>query len=160
MMRTIFGIIAGYAVMAVVVMVGFIAGPMMLGAEQVFRPGEYAASSLWQWIAVGIGVVGGMAGGATCARVAGRRGAGAILALLVALAGAGLGLAAAPPTSDPPPARPANQPLAELFENAKKHSREPLFTRITNPLAGGVGVWIGATIAASCAARRAGRSSE
>lgn len=145
MIRRILGPIVGYVVMAVVVMVGFVVGPMLLGVDLVLSKGTYNATPLWQWIAVGIGLVGAFAGGLVCRLVA-RRDIPCYVLIAIAVIPSSVAIIVYPP---PPaePAEPAVRPdglsVMEALRDSREHAREPLFTRITNPLAAGIGIGLG-----------------
>lgn len=135
-------VVAGYAAMAVLVMVAFVGGPLLLGVDRVLSPETYDATPLWQVLAMVISLSAAVAGGAVCRLLARRRGAGVVLALAVALLGAVVGIRQ-PPRPAVVPTREPNLPLPQLFENAKTYAREPLLTRISNPLLAGAGVLLG-----------------
>jgi len=146
MIRMILGPIVGFVAMAVVVIAGFFVGPMLLGVDRVFSPGTYNATLLWQWIAVGIGLVGAFAGGLVCRLVA-RRDIPCYVLLALAVIPSSITIFFYPPAPEAPAVRPDGQSVMEALRDAKEHAREPLFTRITNPLAAGVGIMSGMVVA-------------
>jgi len=146
MKRAILGTVAGWVTMALVVMAGFVAGPLALGLDRVLEPGTYRATALWIGLAMGIGLIGGAAGGFVAARVS--RGRGAVLALIaLVLVGTLASELTREPAPDPPIARPADQPALEALQAAQEHGEEPPITRVTNPLVGVAGLLLGAALA-------------
>lgn len=154
MMRSILGFLAGWVAMSLVVMGLFLLGPMALGVERVFEPERYEASTLWVVLAMGIGVLGGFTGGWVGARVG--RGRGAVLALATVLVIASIRSAFAPVSSAEPAPRPPGQSVLEALQGAREHGREPLVTRVTNPLVGLIGLALGASLALRGSRRREG----
>jgi hypothetical protein len=146
-MRATAGVVAGWLTMGVLVMAGFAAGPMLLGVERVFEPGTYRAATLWIVLALFIGLLGAAAGGWVAARLGRGRAPVLVLAALMVLLTVSNELRRAPATDAPPVARPPQQSVFEALQASREHAREPLVTRVTNPIAGLLGLWIGAGLA-------------
>lgn len=144
-MRALGGLVAGWLALGVIVIAGFAAGPALLGLERVFEPGSYRATPLWIAVALAIGLVAACAGGWLAARIGRGRGAPLALAVLV-LVGAILSELRLTPEGAPV-ARPPEQSVLEALAASREHAREPLVTRVTNPLAGLLGVALGAALA-------------
>lgn len=144
-MRSILGFIAGYITLAVIVMIGFLAGMFILGVDRVLQPESYDASMLWVLTALGITVIAAIAGGIVCQLIARSRNASIVLAVTLLVLGAAMGFAQPQPTNERP-ARPADQSTMEVLKAIKEVGREPLFTRITNPIGGAIGVLAGALL--------------
>jgi len=70
MLRAILSVIAGYFVMAIIVVVCFTALQLGLGTERVFQPGSYQASPLFLAAAVFISIAAAIAAGWVCAAIA------------------------------------------------------------------------------------------
>ncbi len=154
MIRMILGPIVGYIVMAIVVMVGFVVGPMLLGADMIFGKGTYNATPLWQSIAVGIGLVGAFAGGLV-GRLVARRDIPCYVLLALAVIPSSIAICVYPPSPAEPAVRPDGLSVMEALRDSREHAREPLFTRITNPLAAGLGISLGMLAARRTHASRA-----
>lgn len=154
MKQSLFGFVAGWFTMSVLVMGLFVAGPALLGVERVFEPGRWEATPLWIGLAMGIGFVGGAVGAWVGVRVGRGRGPAVAMGLVMLVAGAVALTRPAPAPQGEPPARPEGLSFLEAMEGARQHGREPLVTRITNPLAGILGVALGAALALGGARRR------
>lgn len=155
MLRSISGFVLGWLVMGLLVMASFVVGPLVLGVERVLEPGTYEATTLWVVLAMGIGLVAGAAGGWVAARVGRGTGPVAALALLMVLSTACTELNRSPaPEPAAPVERPAEQDVMELLAGMQEHGREPLVTRIGNPLVGLLGLALGAGLALRGARRR------
>ena len=145
-MRSVLGVVAGWVTLALLVAAGFVLGPWLLGLERVFVPGEYRATPLWVYLAMGIGFVGALAGGYVATRIGRGRGPVAVL-LLVVLGSTAVSELTREAPSEAPPARPATESTLEALRAAQEHGEEPLLTRITNPLVGVLGLLLGARLA-------------
>ncbi len=143
--RFLLAFFIGFVAMVIVVMIGFGLGPLLLGPDVVFKPGAYEATFTWQLIALGITLVAAFTGGVT-ARLIGR-GPGVVYVIaVVAMAMAILGAVMEPPVPEAPPARPVDQPITDVFVNAAKYGREPLFTKVTKPIGTAAGLLLGAWV--------------
>lgn len=147
MIRSVIAVVVGYVVLAAVIMTCFMIGPRLLGLERVFEPGRYEATALWTGIAMVLSLMGALVGGAVCGAIARSSRPVFVLAGLLALMGLAMAFAQKAPDAAPPPRTP-DMPWSTVMENAMKHSREPLITRITNPLLGFVGVIVGGMLTA------------
>lgn len=145
MVRNIVGFVAGYIAIGVVVMGGFVAGPLLLGIDRVIAPGTYQATPLWLWIALAIGLVGAIVGGAVCRAIARSRTPAYVLMALVLVVGLAMAVRGKAASEDVAP-RPEGLSAMDVLRQAQEHGREPLFTKITNPLAGALGVLVGAHV--------------
>ncbi len=144
MLRSILAFVSGYLAMAVVVMVLFIVGPILLGVDRVLEPGTYTASSLWVGLAAGITLLGGLVGGVVSTMVARRWRPATILAASIFIMGM-VSLAMAQPKPEPPPRLPGLT-IVEVLKNSAEYGSEPLFTRVSNPILGTLGILGGAAL--------------
>lgn len=153
-MRAIGAAFAGWLTMAVVVLVLFVLGSLLLGLERVFEPDLYRATPLWIVCGLGIGLLATALGGWVAARLG--RGRGPVLALdvLVVVGTLASELSREPQAAAPGP-RPPGQTVLEALKASRVHGVEPLVTRVTNPMVGLLGLWIGATLALRGSRRRA-----
>lgn len=142
MLRKILGIVVGMIVMLVIVTAGFTAGVFGLGLDWILEPGRYEATVRWSLIAMGIGLVGAVAGGLVCALVSRSSGAPKVLAACVLV----LGLLQAVTTFVSPRPDPGPRPAGELMGDTLKKLEEPKWVAITNPVVGFVGVVIGSRL--------------
>jgi hypothetical protein len=141
MLRAIGAVLAGYAVMFVLVFLTFSGLYLALGADGAFEPGTYDVSSLWLVSSTILDVVAALAGGLTCALIA--RGGRAPLALaLLVLA---LGLVMAIPVLQ---ASAASEPRSASVPNleAMMKARTPVWVAFLTPLIGAIGVLAGAAL--------------
>lgn len=147
MRRAVLGAVAGWLAMSALVMLGFTLGPLLLGLERVFEPGTYQATPLWIALAALIGLGGALAGGWIAARIGRSRGPLIALAVLVVVGTVVNEARAVRTRGVEPAARPAGQSVLDALSAAREHAREPLITRIGNPIAGLLGLWIGVQLA-------------
>lgn len=140
MLRAIAGVIVGYIVMFVVVFVAFTAAYLAMGADRAFRPDSYDVSMLWIALSVIVSLVAAIAGGMTCAAIAepGSKAPTALAAVVLVL---GL-LSAVPVLLDD------SEPVARTGTvsnmDAMMQAKTPVWSAITTPILGVVGVMIGA----------------
>jgi len=138
MLKAALGVVAGYVVMAVMVMITFSAAYLGLGADGAFRPGSYVPSMAWVVVSVVLGLAAALAGGLCCARIA--PGTRAPLALAGFVLGLGL-LLAVPALVDSRPLEPRGGDVGN-FEAMQK-ARTPGWLAVLNPLVGASGVLLG-----------------
>jgi hypothetical protein len=149
--RVIGAVIAGYAVMFVVVFLAFTAAYLAMGADGAFLPGSYDVSVQWIALSLVLSLLAAVAGGWVCARLAGprRQQAGLSLCILVLL----LGILSAVPilTADDtaPKVRTGDVPSMEAMMSAKT----PLWIALVTPVLGVLGVVAGGRIAQGSASR-------
>ncbi len=143
MIRAILGVLGGWLLMFVVVVAGFIGGAFALGVERVLKPGSYEATLLWQVIGACIGLVAALLGGYACERISRKPRTAQVMAGIVLLAG----LPALFTSKPEPPPRPAETVGYQAMIESAEYGREPLSTRIANPLIGFAGILIGAYLA-------------
>ena len=152
-MRAVAGFLAGWLAMGLVVFGLFLVGPLVLGIERVFEPGLYQATPLWIGLAMGIGLLGAMLGGWVAARLGRGRGPAVALAVLVVVSTI-LSELSRKPETDATAVRPPGQSVLEVLMESREHAFEPLVTRVTNPIVGLLGLWLGASLALRGARRR------
>jgi hypothetical protein len=138
MLRGVLGVIVGYVVMAILVFVLLGALWMVLGAERAFRVGTTDVTVLWMVASAILSLLAAIAGGLTCALIAGGRGAVRVLAALVLV----LGLIQAIMVLQAEPQQVADPAALAMFE-AMMAARQPVATLVLNPLIGAVGVLVG-----------------
>lgn len=153
MVRPILGVVVGYVVMSVVVVAGFLVGPLALGVDRVLTPGTYEASGLWVGIAMVISLAAALAGGAVCRLIARTPKSAYAIAAVVVVFGV-FGLVMYKPAPSPAPVRPPEQTMEELMAGIQEHAREPLVTVVTNPIMGVLGVLGGSWAVGRNAGRR------
>ncbi|MCA8981549.1 MAG: hypothetical protein H6831_08355 [Planctomycetes bacterium] len=146
MLRKILGFVAAFVVVNVVVIVGFLGGAIVLGSERVLEPGGYDASLLWLFVSSLIGLVGASCGGVACQAISRDRRVAGVLAAVMFLFGAAAFFAGA--GAPEPPPRPEGETGFAAIKAAAEHGREPLSTRVLNPLLAVAGVLAGASIVA------------
>jgi uncharacterized membrane protein YeaQ/YmgE (transglycosylase-associated protein family) len=138
--RLIGGVVLGYVVMVIFVVVTFALMYPILGANRVFEPGSWAPSTTWAIGSVLLGLIGAMLGGMVCARVSRQAKGPKILAIVVLI----LGLAFAIPILTQSGATPAEpRPDALAMSEAMSNAQQPIWAALLNPLLGAIGVLIG-----------------
>jgi len=141
MLRAIGAVLAGYAVMFVLVFVTFSGLYLAFGADGAFEPGTYDVSTLWLASSTVLNIVAALAGGLTCALIARGGRAPVALALFVLVLGLLMAIPVlqAPVASEP---RSAEVPNMEAMMNA----RTPVWVALLTPVIGAVGVLAGAAL--------------
>lgn len=69
MLKAILAVVVGYIVMAILAFAIFTCAYLALGADRVFEPEGYAASTLWMAIMVAVSLLLGLLGGWICAAI-------------------------------------------------------------------------------------------
>ncbi len=141
MARTVLGVVVGYVVMAVFVMVAFTAAYWILGSEAAFQRGSYQVTGLWIGLSFALGFAGALIGGCVCSVIARNRRAPMALAGFVLV----LGLILAVPVLQVPEAARQRVREAEVgnFE-AMQNAVQPGWVAVLNPFVGALGVVVGA----------------
>jgi hypothetical protein len=70
MLRAVLGVIVGYIVMALFVIVGISAAFKIMGADGTFEPERYDVTTKYVLVVLGVGFLAGIMGGCTCAWIA------------------------------------------------------------------------------------------
>jgi cytochrome bd-type quinol oxidase subunit 2 len=149
--RVIGAVVAGYAVMFLVVFLTLTGAYLAMGTDGAFQPGTYEVSVQWIAVSLVLGLLAAVAGGWVGGRLGGPRSRQAIVALAIVVLV--LGIASALPTllSDDtaPQPRHADVPNMEAMMNA----RTPLWIALLTPLLGVFGVFAGGRIAGEASSR-------
>jgi hypothetical protein len=145
MARLIAAVLAGYATMAVAIMVAFGIAFKLLGIDQLFTPGTYDAAAGWIALSFALGFLGAIAGGWVCSRIAGGPTAPRWLATFVLVLGLFYAL---PVMLKDDPARGGPRPAEASMSDAMSHAKQPVWVALLNPLVGAMGVVIGAGLRA------------
>lgn len=142
MLRTIFGVIAGYIATAVVVMAVVTIAYSVLGPSFAFQEGSFDVTGAWVGLNLFMGFFAAILGGWIAAMVGRSRKAVAyLIALMLVL---GLGLAYMQGQS-PPPEAPA--PAAELEpQEVARYARPPAWYAWIVPFFGAAGVLLGGRV--------------
>ena len=142
--RAILGVIVGYIVLTGVVFGAFTVAWMVMGADGAYKEGLWEVSTAWMIMAIVVGLIAAMIGGAVCAAIAAKGSKAAMvlagLVLVFGLALAGYKLAA--PQEDRPTVREGDVTMFEAMQN----SQEPTAMLFANAVIGFVGVLIGARL--------------
>lgn len=75
MLKSIVGVIVGFIAMWIVSFAIFSCVYLGLGAERVFEPESYDASTIWMACMIAFGFIGGIVGGLVCAAISKSKGA-------------------------------------------------------------------------------------
>jgi hypothetical protein len=147
MVRTAVAIVAGYAAIALFIMLAFTLLWLGIGQDRAFHPGTTSVTGLWLAGSMPLNLVAAMLGGWVAARIAVDRPQVAVTGLVVVLLLLGFGAAVATGVSvqgDVGPVAP-HPPGMGPFEAASA-AVQPLWVAWTLPLLGAVGVWLGGSI--------------
>jgi len=142
MLRAVIGVIVGYAVVFILVMISFTIAYIAMGTEGAFKDGSYEVSLTWLITSFVIGLVAAIIAGFTCAVIAepGSK-ATLVLAGIVLVVGLGMALPVLISAADDaePPVREGSVPNFEAMQKAE----QPVIAAILNPVIGAAGVLIG-----------------
>jgi len=142
-MRSVIGVVAGYIVMAVIVMALLSAAFLVLGADGAFRPGTYEVGAIWLSLNIVVGLAAAILGGIVCAGVARGSRAPTALGLLVLVLGLVIAIAGVmAPNPESSSVRHAGADRLDAMMNA----RQPTWIMFLNPFLGAGGVMIGARL--------------
>jgi ABC-type Na+ efflux pump permease subunit len=142
MRKIVGGVIGGYAVMAVGVMVLMGFAWMITGANRAFQADTWDVSLSWMLIGIVVGVLAAVAGGYVCMAIA--KDTRAVMWLLVVVLVIGLTIAVMTAMTPPIPDRVRPMSLG-MFE-AMRGARQPVWLAFLNPVIGVIGVVIGARL--------------
>jgi hypothetical protein len=140
MLRAIVAVVAGYAVIVLVVALTFSAAYTMMGVDGAFEPGTYAVSTQWLVASIGLSILGAVAGGAVASAIL--RSSENILAALVLVVGLGLAVLTPHAPDGEAPLRLGELSSLEAIQNA----RQPTWLMYLNPVLGAVFVLVGARL--------------
>lgn len=138
MLRSIVGVIAGYAVITVFFLAIFTGAYLVLGVERIFQPDSYEVSTLWLVLSAAISLAGSILGGYVCAAISKNKRtcevfAGIILIVLIVFC--------IPKMRDPTPHVRAGE-VSNM--DAMRLTQMPIWMHLLNPVLGAVGVLLGA----------------
>jgi len=138
MLRSILGIIVGYAAISLFFFAAFACVYFGLGVERIFQSDSYQVSSLWLVVSAAISLVGSMLGGYVCAAISRSKRTCELFAAIVLII---LVLFCIPKMRDPNPHVRAGD---VSYMDAMRLTQMPLWMHVLNPVLGAVGVLLGA----------------
>jgi hypothetical protein len=138
MIRSILGVIVGYAALSLFFFAAFACVYFALGVECIFQSDSYEVSTLWLVLSAAISLVGSALGGYVCAAISRNKRtcelfAGIVLIILV--------LFCIPKMRDPNPHVRAGD---VSFQDSMRLTQMPFWMHVLNPILGAVGVLLGA----------------
>lgn len=137
MLKSILGVIAGYVAMTLFFFVVFTGAYLALGAERVFQPDSYEASTLWLVIYGVVYFCGGMLACFVCAAISGSRRTCQVLAFVVFIVGLVLCIPALRDSGGP------NVRAGEITNmEAMRLNRMPDWIHLLGPAIGAAGVLV------------------
>ena len=144
MVRAILGVLVGYILMAIVVIVLFVGLWFALGVDGVLEPGQFKGTMPLNIGAPLISILGALLGGFVCAKISRSRKAVMVFASIVLV----LGLVAAYFTLQKP--EPGPRPPGLSVVDAIKQGREPNWYALLNPFLGAGGILLGGCSLCKC----------
>ncbi len=139
-MRALFGAIAGYIALVVVIFATLTGAYLALGTEKTFQEGSWSPSMLWVGIMLAFGLVAALVGGKVARKIGGEKSPLVLAGVVLVLGGLqALSVANYEPPADRPEPRPADVGNFESMQYAE----QPLWFAIANPLVGVLGVLMG-----------------
>ena len=138
MLRSIVGMVVGYAVIFLFFLAVFTGVYFTLGVERIFQPDSYVVSRLWLGLSAAISLCGSILGGYVCAAISKSKRtcevfAGIILIILI--------LFCIPKMRDPTPHVRAGE-ISSM--DAMRLTQMPIWMHLLNPVLGAAGVLLGA----------------
>jgi hypothetical protein len=142
MLKSIVGVIVGYAAMFIFFFAAFTGCYAALGADRVFQADSYEVTTLWIVVAVVVSLLGSTLGGYICARISRNMRTCQVFAFIVFF----LGLLACIPAMKRDPDSP-NVRAGEV-ENlqAMQLAVTPMWVHLLTPVLSAAGVLVGASI--------------
>jgi magnesium-transporting ATPase (P-type) len=140
MLRIIAGIIVGFIVMAVVVMVAFAIPMAVFGLEGTFQPNSYWTTNTFNMIVLIGGFVAAIIGGLVCGLIA--RNAKAAFALAAIVLVMGVVSVVTNMNKPDPPAR--TEPVT--FQSISQYGKEPHWFAISKTVTAVIGLLIGSAL--------------
>jgi peptidoglycan/LPS O-acetylase OafA/YrhL len=140
MLRSIVGVIVGFAVIFVFFFAIFTGAYLALGVERIFQPDSYEVSTFWLVLSPALSLCGSILGGYVCAAVSKSKRtcqvfAGIVLIVLI------LFFFCIPKMRDPTPHVRAGE-VSSM--DAMRLTQMPIWMHLLNPVLGAVGVLLGA----------------
>jgi hypothetical protein len=138
MLRSIVGMVVGYAVIFLFFLAVFTGVYFTLGVERIFEPDSYEVSRLWLVLSAALSLCGSILGGYVCAAISKSKRtcevfAGIILIILI--------LFCVPKMRDPTPHVRAGE-ISSM--DAMRLTQMPTWMHLLNPVLGTAGVLLGA----------------
>ena len=138
MLRSILGVIVGYAALSLFFFAIFTGAYFALGVERIFQSDSYEVSTLWLVLSAVLGLSGGILGGYVCAAISRSKRTCELFAAIVLII---LVLFCIPKMRDPNPHVRAGD---VSYMDAMRLTQMPLWMHVLNPALGAVGVLLGA----------------
>jgi predicted MFS family arabinose efflux permease len=140
MLRSILGVIVGYAVISLFFFATFTGLYFALGVERIFQSDSYEVSTLWLVLSGAISLCGSILGGYVCATISRNKRtcewfAGIVLIVLV--------IFCIPKLRDPNPHVRAGD---VSYMDSMRLTQMPIWMHVLNPVLGAVGVLLGARL--------------
>jgi hypothetical protein len=143
MLRAVLSVIAGYAVMAILVFSTFSLAYLLMGADGAFRPGSYDVTPLWLVVSFVLSFIAAVVGGWVCMHIARSSKAPQALAAVVFILGLLVALSIVMSSDDArPKVREGNVGNLAAMQNA----RQPAWVAFLNALIGASGIQVGARL--------------
>jgi len=138
MLRSILGVIVGYAALSLFFFATFAGVYFTLGVERIFQPDSYEVSALWLVLSAAISLCGSILGGYVCAAISKNKRTCELFAAIVLII---LIVFCIPKMRDRSPHwRAGDVP----FMDAMRLTQMPFWMHVLNPVLGAVGVLLGA----------------
>lgn len=138
MLRSIIGVVVGYAVLSVFFLAVFAGAYFVLGLERIFQPDSYEVSKLWLVLSAAISLGGSMLAGYICATISRSKRTCELFAAIILII---LILFCIPKLRDPSPHVRAGD---VSFMDSMRLTQMPVWMHALNPVLGAVGVLLGA----------------
>lgn len=138
MARLVLGILSGFVVMVIFILITFALVAPVLGLDRLFAAGTWEPSTFWLTLSISLSVAGAIIGGWTARRVGRSDGAVRGLAALVFVMGVWSAVAGMSDTT-----RGGVRDATATMNDAASRARQPTWIAFLNPLIGAAGALAG-----------------
>ena len=141
MTRMLFGVLAGCAILFMLIVANFSAAYFVMGADRAFRPGSYEPTISWLVVSRLLGFLAAVVAGWMAASIDGARRAARWLAVLVVV----IGILLTFPSLFVPITNPGPREGSVANFDAMQRIQTPRWARLSSPILGAAGVLAGAS---------------
>lgn len=138
MLRSILGVIVGFAAILLFFFAAFTGVYFAFGVERIFQPDSYEGSTLWLVLSAAVNLCGAILGGYVCAAISRNKRTCELFAAIVLIV---LVLFCLPKMRDPNPHVRAGD---VSYMDTMRLTQMPVWMHVLNPILGAAGVLLGA----------------
>jgi hypothetical protein len=139
MLRGVLGVIAGYVVMFVLIMITFTIAYLLMGTGGAFKEGTYDVTGLWILASIVLSALAAVGGGFACAAISRSAKAPLVLAAIVLVLGIAMAVPSLSPDEGEEMVRTGDVGNMEAMQNAQ----QPGWLALATPFIGAAGILLG-----------------